>query len=329
MKDRMVLEDVARALGVSKTTVSRAISGTGRVSRETRERVLAYVAETGFIPNASASNLSRSRTKNLAYSMPLSEKAVVSSYFLECLFGVCQAATAEGYNVIVVDDSVEELCHIAGSQKVDGLVLSSFTHGDRAMEKIVSYRLPVVLTGSSNVPGVKIMSYDARSGFRKLTSYLMDAWQINLGLILTEERFPANQSRAEGFCDAMTARGVKKPRICWEATDNERMIEAMTTLYREGIHGVICGDDSICSDLLYALEMFRGGRDEEKRDMAEVMRLASFHSNRLLQLFHPEIPTVVMQPAKLGEYAARLAIREIEEGNTPASTMLEYELHLP
>lgn len=87
MQERIVLDDIAKALGVSKTTVSRAISGTGRVSKATRERVLAYVEESGFIPNASASNLPMSKTKNLAYATPLRESAIMSSYFLECLFG--------------------------------------------------------------------------------------------------------------------------------------------------------------------------------------------------------------------------------------------------
>lgn len=329
MKEHIVLDDIAKALGVSKTTVSRAINNTGRVSKATRERVLAYVAETGFIPNASASNLSMSRTKNLAYSMPLREIAIMSSYFLECLFGVCRAAAQAGYNVIIVDDKMDELCHIAGSHKVDGLVLSVFTHGDAAMEKLVGYGIPLVLTGTSNVQGVIQTSYDARPAFRQLTNYLLDTWHVNIGLILTEKAYPANETRAEGFSDAMTARGNMNPRICWGAYDNKRMIQAMIDLYHEGIYGIICGDDSICTDLLSALDVFRVGDDEEKRKIAQTVRLASFHSNRFLQLFHSEIPTVIMAPPKLGEFAARMAIHEIEHGNAPRSTLIEYELYLP
>lgn len=326
MKDRMVLDDVAKALGVSKTTVSRALSGTGRVSKETRDRVLAYVKEIGFIPNASASNLSMARTKNLAYSMPLRETA---PFFLECLHGVCREAAAKGYDVIVVDDSIDELSRILGSHKVDALVLPVFNHGDEAMKKLVDYDLPLILTGSSNVPGIIQVGYDARPAFRQLTTYLMDTWQTDLGLILSGKGFPANESRAEGFCDAMTARGKMNPHIFWEAYDSERTIQMLLSLYREGVYGVICGDDPICTDVLSSLSVLRNGGDEEIRKMAETMRLASFHSNRFLKLFHPEIPTVVMEPTKLGEFAARIAIHEIELGDAPQSTLLEYELHLP
>ncbi len=329
MKDRLHLDDIAARLGVAKSTVSRAISGTGRISRETRERILAYVAETGYIPNASASNLSLSRTRNLAYSMPLDESSILSNFFLECLFGVSRAATAEGYNVIVVGDSLEELCRIAGSKKVDGLILSAFNLGDEAMRKLVNYRLSLVLTGSSSVPGVKVVSYDARSGFRQLTGYLLDNWKIPLGLILSEKEFPANLSRAEGFRDAMTARGEINPPICTDVRCREEKEQAMTDLYRQGVRGIICGDDAICTDLLAMLDVYHHEADGEKREMAETIRLASFHSNRLLQQFHPEIPTVVMNPEKLGEFAAKMAIRDIEKGDTPDSTMLDYSLHLP
>ena len=51
-KDKNItIADVAEALGVSKTTVSRAISGKGRIGKETRERVLAYIEEHNYKPN--------------------------------------------------------------------------------------------------------------------------------------------------------------------------------------------------------------------------------------------------------------------------------------
>lgn len=325
MKERVVLDDVAKALGVSKTTVSRALSGTGRISSETRERILAYVQEIGYIPNASASNLSMSRTRNIAYSMPLRD---TSPYFLDCLHGVCREASATGYDVIVVDDSMDAMSHILGSRKVDALVLSSFVHGDDALRKLAGYHLPLVLTGSTAVPGVIQVGYDARSAFRQLTSYLMDAWHTDLGLILTG-KYPANLCRANGFCDAMTVRGKMTPHIFWDVYDSARSVQILLSLYREGIYGVICGDDPICTDLLSALSVLRNEDDAELRQMASTMKLASFHTNRFLKQFHPEIPTVVMEPTHLGEFAARLAIHEIEEGSTPPSTLLEYSLHLP
>ncbi len=325
---KVSLDDLAKELGVSKTTVSRAISGTGRISQATRERVREAVAKTGYVPNAAAYNLSISRTKNLACSIPLSEHAIASSFFREYLFGVSRGAVKAGYDVIIVDDSMEELYRIAGSHKVDGLVLSLFNHGDAAMKRLVDYGVPVVLTGVSSVPGVIQMGYDSRGACRRLTSWLLDTWKTGIGLILTSRAYVANEGRAAGFRDAMTARGEMHPRIYWNDTyDSGRLLETAAELCRDGIRGVICGDDSVCTDLLAALSV--RGSEEGIREIAGSLKLASFHSNRFLHLFHPEIPTVDMDPMILGEFAARLAVHEIEEGNTPASTMIEYELHLP
>lgn len=323
----MVLTDIAKALGVSKATVSRAINGTGRMSPKTRQRILDYVADMGYTPNASASNLATTRTKNIAYSMPLDETTIMATYFTECLIGVCDKAAASGYDVVVVRDNMDELCRMAASHKVDGIVLSLFNHGNEALEKLTKYKLPLVLVGTTNVPGVIEVSYDARPAFREMTSMLMKKWQMPIGLIVTQKEFPANIGRAEGFRDALTASGIMEPVICWDAYSKDLMVEAMRKLYNKGVYGIVCGDDSICADLLSALSVCRDSEDETERDMARKVRLASFHSNRSLRLFHPEIPTVVMDPMKIGQMAAQMIVYEIEHGGAPVSTFLPYELH--
>ena len=69
IKPSLTIDDIARELGVSKTTVSRAISGKGRISAATRERVQAYIEEHNYKPNASAKSLAESKTYNLALNI--------------------------------------------------------------------------------------------------------------------------------------------------------------------------------------------------------------------------------------------------------------------
>ncbi len=328
MKNRMVLDDIAKALGVSKTTVSRAISGTGRVSKATRERVLRYVEETGFVPNAAANNLATTRTRNIAYSMPLGDDAIASNYFLECLFGVSKVATEAGYHVVVVDDNMDALCHAAASHKVDGLVLSIFNHGEEAMQRLTSYRLPLVLTGQCDVAGVLQIGYDAHAAYAEMTEHLLDEWQTPLGLLLTSEGFPANESRAEGFLVGMKKRGVENPAVCWNVMSRESTLEALRLFHSRGIRGIVCGDDSVCMDLLPILDTLTDSPDVQLREMARESRIASFHSNRFLRSFHPEIPTVDVPPAEMGQAAARMVIRQIEQGDSPAYTEIPYSFHL-
>ena len=64
-KKSITIADVAEALDISRTTVSRAISGKGRISQETRRRVLEYIERNDFKPNVIAKGLAQSKTYNI------------------------------------------------------------------------------------------------------------------------------------------------------------------------------------------------------------------------------------------------------------------------
>lgn len=69
-QNKITIDDVAGALGVSKTTVSRAISGKGRISEGTRQRVLEYIKKYHYRPNVVAKGLANSKTYNIGWVIP-------------------------------------------------------------------------------------------------------------------------------------------------------------------------------------------------------------------------------------------------------------------
>lgn len=91
-KENMIPYDPAFALGLSKSTVSRAISGKGRVGGQTRKRVLEYAQKQGYAPNGIASSLARSRTNSIGVAIPAEAFCGEAPFFQECLAGVCEAA---------------------------------------------------------------------------------------------------------------------------------------------------------------------------------------------------------------------------------------------
>ena len=104
----MTIHDVARELGVSASTVSRAISGKGRIGEATRERIRNYIDEHGFYPNAAAQSLAQSKTNNIAIILPEVKALVDMPFFHTCMYGVEEVAQANDYDVIVgyrADDS--------------------------------------------------------------------------------------------------------------------------------------------------------------------------------------------------------------------------------
>lgn len=92
----MTQKEIAEALGLSKTTVSRALSGKGRIGEETRNKILKYVKdyqdkEEGILP-----------TRLLGVALPADSNINTNHFFAECLYGVCEAAAYMNYNVLVM-----------------------------------------------------------------------------------------------------------------------------------------------------------------------------------------------------------------------------------
>ena len=76
------IDDVAKALGISKTTVSRSLSGKGRISEATRLRVLEYVEKNNYKPNPIAKGLAESKTYNIGWVVPANSDMNSLSFFL-------------------------------------------------------------------------------------------------------------------------------------------------------------------------------------------------------------------------------------------------------
>ena len=97
----ITISDVAEALGVSKTTVSRAISGKGRIGEATRQRILEYIEEHDYKPNVIAKGLAQSRTYNICVVMPGNYSLVDLPFFQEIIMGIQEVAGMSEYDILL------------------------------------------------------------------------------------------------------------------------------------------------------------------------------------------------------------------------------------
>ena len=122
----ITISDVAEALGVSKTTVSRAISGKGRIGEATRQKVLAYIEEHDYKPNVIARGLAQSKTFNLCVVMPEDYALVDLPFFQEVITGIQEIAGMNEYDILLCicqENDITSLERIVRNRKVDGIVL--------------------------------------------------------------------------------------------------------------------------------------------------------------------------------------------------------------
>ena len=140
--------DVARRAGVSRSTVSYALSGKRTISRETRDRIDQVIAELGFTPNAGARALATSQTMVLGLLLQFHADEFAPA-MLQYVLPVSEAARRLGYDILMVTDSngAGAIRRIGDSEMVDGIVLLDVTHDDPRLDSLRSVRQPAVLIG--------------------------------------------------------------------------------------------------------------------------------------------------------------------------------------
>ncbi|GGS26596.1 LacI family transcriptional regulator [Streptomyces parvus] len=136
----VTLLDVARAAGVSKSTVSDALQGSGRVAAETRDRVRAVAAELGYRPNSAARRLRRASTGAVGLHLPAT--ATRLDYYMNLAFGAVERAQEDGLDMVLLAPSGAAGGRIAS--RVDGLLVIDPEAADSAVPGLLDAGVPVV-----------------------------------------------------------------------------------------------------------------------------------------------------------------------------------------
>ncbi|MEV4875538.1 LacI family DNA-binding transcriptional regulator [Streptomyces cyaneofuscatus] len=136
----VTLLDVARAAGVSKSTASDALQGSGRVAGATRDRVRAVAEELGYRPNSAARRLRRSSTGAIGLHLP--QTATRLDYYMNLAFGAVARAQEEGFDVVLL--APEGAAGGPVASRVDGLLVIDPEVDDSAVPGLLDAGVPVV-----------------------------------------------------------------------------------------------------------------------------------------------------------------------------------------
>ena len=155
MMSKLTIGDVADALGVSKTTVSRAISGKGRISEETTRRVIDYIERHNYRPNVMARGLAQSRTFNIGVIYPAGHDVLNLPVYHRCLQGIGDVAVAAGYDILLsfMEESDDrDLKRLVEHRKVDGVILICIPKNDSLIDYLRDAEVPFVAIGEDLDP---------------------------------------------------------------------------------------------------------------------------------------------------------------------------------
>jgi LacI family transcriptional regulator len=211
----MNLKDLAHRLGLSPTTVSRALNGYPEVNEATRERVMAAAKEHNYHPNARAIRLATGRAMAVGHVIAITNQhEIVNPVFADFIAGAGETYSRNDYDMLlsVVPDEQEEQTYRAMKLKgnVDGIIVHGPRENDHRIALLDEIGLPFVVhgraTGASDA--YSWLDVNNRRAIQQATEHLLDLGHRRIALVNGLEFMDFAIRRRHGYLNALAARQV-------------------------------------------------------------------------------------------------------------------------
>lgn len=317
----MTVKEIAEKLGVAPSTVSRALSGKGRISEDTRKKVLACMEQEE--QHAGTGN-SRKRNGNLGVILPSDVYVSNVPYFQECILGICETATVLGHDVLIATATADDISCIhtlVEKEKVDGIILTRSMENDKAISYLTDVNFPVGVTGHSDKKGVIQVDTNNEAASEALVSLLIEKGYQKFALITDNLEYSVNRSRYNGFCKALQKNGIQKEKqFFYNNSISMDVIDlVIADLLVHKVECIVCGDDVICTKVMSSLqaEGYRIPRD---------LSVASLYNSSNLNCFTPPVTTVNVSARKIGNMICMQMINYLTGKEYQSQMLVDYEI---
>ncbi len=200
------IEDVAALVGVSASTVSRALARPERVLPETRARILEAVRQTGYTPNPAARTLRAARSMNVlvVLSSPGHDEPMVSAFFNELLMGIDLALSAAGYGMLLGNlyqsvEREERVVNLVAAGQVDGVLLMLNRMPKASGRSLTDSGVPMVSVTAPAAPGLPLVAIDEEAAAAAVARHLLELGHRRFGYLGGPADHAIEQRRCAGF----------------------------------------------------------------------------------------------------------------------------------
>ena len=314
------MEDLAREAGVSKITVSRALSGHALVKEETRARIRELAEQHGYRINIAARNLrqQRSRTIGVVIEMtPSHDRSKSEPYPLSLLGGIMQELTGQGYNMVLTTMPM----FVGSPPAVDGVILLGQGVREDAVDVVQRTGLPYVIWGSvdGNEEHVTVGSDNVQGG-RIAADHLLFHGRRRMAFVGDATHLEIND-RFRGFRERVEENGCALVGAAASPFTREGGYAALTGLLAGGeapFDGVFAASDAIAMGVIDALR-------DHGHAVPEQVSVIGFDDAPGAALFTPAITSVRQDWDRGGRLLAQ-KILELTSGGKPLSESMSVEL---
>ena len=311
---KITLKDIASEFKVSISTVSKAINDSHEISVPLKLKIQQYAKEKNYKPNKLALNLLNKSTRTIGVVVP----NILNYFFVQVLYGIAKIANEKGYNIIscISDESFEKeskTLEFLDSGTVDGLIVS-LAEETQVQEKIISLKniaqnqIPFVLFDrvSDLIECDKVVVDDFEAGYKTTKHFIAIGCQ-NIAFVSPISKSSVGKLRFEGYKKALQEHGYpydQKLVVNFTAKDDLDLLMSFLLNYKP-IHGIMGLDEITAVKILHIVKS-RGYA------VPADISIIGFTNGQLSEFVTPALTTVSQHGKYIGESAAKLLIRRIE-----------------
>lgn len=310
-KSPITIKDIARALNISPSTVSRALKNHPDISQDTKDAVNKYAKDFNYKPNTLALSLRMSKNNTIGVIVP----EIVHYFFSSILSGIEQIANAEGYNVIICqsdEDFDKEVRNTKAliATRVSGVLASLAKHTTdySHFQDIIDSDIPLVFFDriciGINTDRVVVDDY---AGAFAAVEYLIQTGCKRIAFYSSPFHLEISKNRKNGYMDALRKYGLQVDdtliKVC--DTREEAIIITPEILDRPNRpDGFFAINDHCAAGILYAAKL-------AKLKIPQDVAIMGFSDGELAKACDPMLSTVEQHGYEMGKHAAKLLIDKI------------------
>ncbi|MFD8561426.1 LacI family DNA-binding transcriptional regulator [Streptosporangium canum] len=319
----VTIEDVARAAGVSRQTVSNALNAPYRLKAETLERVITLIEELGYRPDQSARSLRSGTRRIIAYPTPEDDPTNPNPLMGGFLEAVVAAAGEAGYHILLVrphsgQDQTRALEELIAARTVDGFLLSDVLHDDARVTYLAGRGFPFVAFGrTAPAHPQNWVDVDTVQAMIDMVGLLAAAGHRRIAFLASSSRLPWMDHRRDGFQTGMRRHGLHGQEISAPGDDPGEIVAATRKLLGERVRptAVIAAGDWL------ALGVYAAAR-AEGLDIGADLAVAGFNDLPVTAFLQPALTTVRLPLRRIAGALVDRLLKTIEDGVIPQAGLL-------
>lgn len=313
------MADVARAAGVSVTTVSHVLNKTRPVSPDTARAVQDAVAACGYVPEKVA------RLQNESFgTIGLAMSAMSNPYFSDVVHGIDRHAVTAGYSLLLADTHDDEDTELRAvgellRRRVSAIILAPSGNAERTLNYIRQTQVPVVVLDRFVEQHVDQIGVENVEATAQLVDHLVGIGHRRIGMVAGRAGLATSSERTAGYRLGLERNGMaSSPEFVVSGDSQAQPAEdAVATLLRlpEPPTAIVVGNNRM------TIGVMRGLR-AAGLSVPDAIALVAFDDFEWSDLFHPRLTAIAQPVLAIGEQAFDLALSRINAPGTPPRRVL-------